>query len=89
MDYILPIVTLFVGVIIGFGLCALLSINRDNTKSEDTERLDYITQKRAHLGVAKEAEVYGVLVGDPLALAGAMATDPRTAIDNARLKTPL
>ena len=84
MEYITHITVLFVGVFIGFALCALLTINRDESKSEDTARLDFIADKRAHLGVAHGGEVYGVLAGTPLALIGQMAPDPRTAIDSAR-----
>jgi hypothetical protein len=88
MDYLYNALFLFGGVGAGIGIASLMSINKPDIdpKTDDTLRLDFLTQQRASLIVSKGGEVYGVMTGTDVKLMGDMAPDPRTALDSARFK---
>ncbi len=89
MDYLYNALFLFAGVGAGIAITSLVSINKrePDPKTEDTMRLDFLTEKRASVIVSAGGEVYGVTSGTECNLISDLAPDPRTALDSARFRS--
>lgn len=60
------LIGIFVGVAVGFLLCAVLSNNRETPVSEDTQRIDFLQSVDAGITRVDGGDYWAILWGKPI-----------------------